>query len=187
MSLGHAGALEHCLFLNGYAGRCEVARDQVGDGDDMAHRAVAAGPGLGGLDLCIRRLDATIGELGIEGIEDAVPMSFDGIGEVLHRFEAATTGPAVPTRQQRLGLLAGVGQPEDLALAVLDTVSTVGLKVEATQMEVGSGGWPALTGSGLSPVRSQKRISDFLIRSLSSSPCRLWLQQRPNERGSMSG
>jgi hypothetical protein len=37
----------------------ELARDQVGDGDEMAHGAVAAGLGLGGLNLCIRRLDTT--------------------------------------------------------------------------------------------------------------------------------
>ncbi len=41
----------------------ELARDQVGDGDEMAHGAVAAGLGLGRLNQPIRRLDAAVGEL----------------------------------------------------------------------------------------------------------------------------
>ncbi len=114
----------------------ELARDQVGDGDEVAHGAVAARLGLGGLDLCIRRLDTPIGQSGVEGVEDAVPMGFDGLGEVLHRLEAAAPGPAVPACEQRLGLLAGVGQAEDLAQALLDAVGTVGLEVEAAQIDV---------------------------------------------------
>ncbi len=54
----------------------EFARVRVGDGDEMAHGAVAAGLGLGSLNQPIRRLDTAVGELGIKGVEDAVPMGF---------------------------------------------------------------------------------------------------------------
>jgi hypothetical protein len=47
----------------------ELTRDQVGDGDEVAHGAAAAGLGLGGLD-------AAVGEPGVEGVEDAVPMRY---------------------------------------------------------------------------------------------------------------
>jgi hypothetical protein len=49
----------------------ELARNQVGDGDEMAHGAVAASLGLGGLDLGVGDLDAAVGELGIKGVKDA--------------------------------------------------------------------------------------------------------------------
>ena len=51
---------------------------------------------------------------------------------------------------------------------------------------LGSGGWPVLTGSGLAPGGSQKGVSDWLIRSLSSPPSRLCLAQRAYDRGHSS-
>lgn len=121
--------------LKGEAGRLsELAGDEVGDGDQVPGGAMAVG--LGGLDLCIRRLDTAVGELGIEGVEDAVPMGFGGLGEILHRCEAAAPGPAVPACEQRLGVLAGVDQAEDLAQAFLDPVDTAGLEIEAAQIDV---------------------------------------------------
>jgi len=46
-----------------------------------------------------------------------------------------------------------------------------------------SRGWPFLNGSGLAPGGSQKGVSDALVLSLSSSPSRLCLAQRNDDRG----
>ena len=84
----------------------EFAGNQVGDGDQVPDRTVTASLGLGGLDQRVGSLDAAVGELGVEGIEDAGPVLLEGLGDLLDGFEAATPGPGIPLVEERLGLLA---------------------------------------------------------------------------------
>ena len=81
----------------------------------MAGCPVAAGPGLGGLDEWIDRLDAAVGEPGIERIEDAWPVILECLGHRLDRLQAATARPAVPLVEERLGLHRALSAVEDLA------------------------------------------------------------------------
>jgi hypothetical protein len=108
----------------------EFAGNPVSDGDQVPDGAVAAGLGLGGLDQRVGALDAAVGELGVEGIEDAGPVVLEGLGDLLDGVESATTGPGIPLVQERLGLLAAGGAVEDLPQALLDAEGTVSLEVE---------------------------------------------------------
>ena len=76
---------------------------------------VAAGPGFGGLDERIDRLDTTVGEPGIERIEEARPVLLKRLSHRFDRFQAATAPPAVPSVEERLGLRRALSAVEDLA------------------------------------------------------------------------
>ena len=100
----------------------------------MARRSVSAGLGLCGLDERIGCFDAAIGELGIEGVEDALPVRLDGAGDVFDGFEAAAASPAVPAFEQGLGLGGAVGAAEDLTQGLFDAEGAMGFEVEALEV-----------------------------------------------------
>jgi hypothetical protein len=76
----------------------EFAGNQVSDGDQVPDGAVAAGLGLGGLDQRVGALDAAVGELGVEGIEDAGPVVLEGLGDLLDSYWGQTTISVSPGR-----------------------------------------------------------------------------------------
>ena len=112
----------------------ELAGDEVGDGNQMAGGAVTAGLGLSGLNATVGSLDAGVGELGIEGVEDAFPVVFERLGDLLDRFDATTSCPAVPALEQRLCALAIGGGMEDLAQRLLDAEGAVGFEIETFEV-----------------------------------------------------
>jgi len=112
----------------------EFAGDEVGDGDQMLDGSVTAGFGLGGLDQRVGCLDAAVGELGVEGVEDAGPVILEGRGDLFDGFEAAATCPGVPLVEEHLGVRAVGGAVEDLAQGFLDAEGAVGLEVELLQV-----------------------------------------------------
>ena len=114
----------------------ELARDKVGDGDQVAGGAVATGLGLGGLDERVGCFHAAVGQFGVEGVEDAVPVGLEGGGDLLDRGQAAAARPAVPLRQQWLCRVAIGGGAEDLAQGFFDPESAVGLEVQALEIGV---------------------------------------------------
>jgi hypothetical protein len=107
--------------------------NEVGDGDQMPGRAVTAGLGLRGLNLAVGGLDPGIGEPGIESIEDSFPVVFEALGNLLDGLDAATSCPAVPALEQRLGALSIGGGVEDFAQRLLDAESAVSLEVETSE------------------------------------------------------
>ena len=112
----------------------EFAGDEVGDGDQMLDGSVTAGFGLGGLDQRVGCLDAAVGELGVEGVEDAGPVILEGRGDLFDGFEVAATCPGVPLVEEHLGVRAVGGAVEDLAQGFLDAEGAVGLEVELLQV-----------------------------------------------------
>jgi len=76
---------------------------------------VAAGPGFGGLDERIDRLDTVVGEPGIERIEEAWPVLLKRLGHRFDRLQAATVRLAVPSVEERLGLRRALSVVEALA------------------------------------------------------------------------
>jgi len=108
----------------------QSACDEVGDGDQMTGGAVAPGFGLGGLDERVGRFDPGVGELGVEGVEDSLPVLLEGGGDLLDRLQAAAPGPAVPALEQRCGLGWGGGGAEDRAQGLLDAIGAVGLQIQ---------------------------------------------------------
>ena len=84
----------------------EFSGDEVGDGDQVFGGGVAARLGLSSLDQRIGRLDAAVGELGIEGVEDAGPVVLEGLGDLLDGLESAAACPGVPLVEEHLGVLA---------------------------------------------------------------------------------
>jgi hypothetical protein len=54
----------------------------------------------------------------------------EGLSDLLHRLEPAAPGPAIPARDQRLGLCGAAGDAEDLAQGLLNLEGAVGLEVE---------------------------------------------------------
>ena len=114
----------------------ELAGNEVGDGDQMLGRAVATGLGLSGLDERVGTFDPAVGQLGVEGVEDAVPVGLEGLGDLFDWLQAATARPAVPLRQQRPGRVAIGGAAEDLAQRFFDLEGAVGLEIEALEIGV---------------------------------------------------
>jgi len=76
---------------------------------------VAAGPGFGGLDERIDRLDTAVGEAGIERIEEAWPALLKCLGHRFDQLQAATARPAVPSVGEQLCLCRALSAVEDLA------------------------------------------------------------------------
>ena len=83
----------------------ELARNQIADGDQMAGGAIAACFGLGRLDEGIAAFDATVGEPGIEGIEDALPVVLQTQGDLFDGFDPAAPRPGIPLVKQGRGRL----------------------------------------------------------------------------------
>jgi len=98
----------------------ELAGDQVSDGDQMPGGTVAAGLGLGGLDDRIDGFDPAVGEPGVEGVEDSLPVILEGLGDPLEGFEAAAARPLVPALEQRLRCLPIGSGAEDLTQRLFD-------------------------------------------------------------------
>ena len=113
----------------------ELACHQVRDCDQMSGGALASGLGFGGLDKGIGGLDASVGEFGVKGIENAMPVLLEGFGDFFDRFEAAATSPAVPALKERLSLAWALCAAKDLAQAFLDAECAVGFEVQGSEIE----------------------------------------------------
>lgn len=101
----------------------------------MPGGSVTSRLGFCGLDEGIGGLDATVGELRLEGVEDALPVVLKRLGDLLDRFEAAAASPAVPAIEEDLGVGRGLGGAENFAQAFLDAKSAVGFEVEVAEID----------------------------------------------------
>lgn len=82
----------------------QLARHQVGYGDQVANRGIAAGASLCRLDQGVGPLDPTVVEAAFEPGQNPRPVPADGLGSVLNRFKSAAHGPAIPLGEGRFGL-----------------------------------------------------------------------------------
>src|SRR5215472_17255096 len=91
------------------SGQLEVdfASDQVGDGDEIAQRAIAMSFGLCGLNEAVDGLDEAVGNLGIEPSQNTVAVPLDGARDFLDRLEARADGPAVPAIEHEFAPVSG--------------------------------------------------------------------------------
>jgi hypothetical protein len=65
--------------------------------------------------MAVSGLDVGVGQLVVEGVEDAFPVVLEALGDLFDRLDAAASSPAVPSLQQGLGTGAIGGGVEDLA------------------------------------------------------------------------
>jgi hypothetical protein len=113
-----------------------LAGEQVSEGDQMPGGTVAAGLGFGGLDDRIGGFDPAVGESGVEGVEDSLPVVLEGLGDPLEGFEAAAARPLVPALEQRLRGLPIGSAAEDLTQRLFDPKGPVRLEVQALEIGV---------------------------------------------------
>src|SRR5262245_18566776 len=80
------------------SGQAEVdfARNQVGDGDEIAEGAVSAGFGLGGLHEAVDAFDQAVSDSAVEPGQDAIAVLVNRAGRLLYRVKPRSDRPAVP-------------------------------------------------------------------------------------------
>ena len=69
------------------------------DGDEIALGAIAACPGLGGLDHAVCPFQDALVDSGIEAAKDALPVALDRIGGLFDGLQPAVGCPKVPLLQ----------------------------------------------------------------------------------------
>src|SRR4029453_812383 len=106
--------------------------NQVGDGNEVAQRAVAACLSLGGLDEAVDALDQAVGDVAVEPGENAIAMLLDGARCLLDRFESRPDRPAVPAIEK-----PGAPVPVRLAIDLLegeaDPIGACGFQMQPRQ------------------------------------------------------
>lgn len=81
----------------------QLARNQIGHGDQIANRSVSPGPSFCSLDDRIGTLHSAVIGMSVEPGQDAAPMTTNGSGGILHRLQATTDCPVVPALQALFG------------------------------------------------------------------------------------
>src|ERR1700687_1098953 len=109
----------------------ELAGNEIGDGDEVLGRAVAACSALRCLNRAAEGLEDPVGDLAREPAQHAVPVLLDGAAELDDRREARADRPGVPAPQAGLGLPGGV--PVQLRESELDAVGAAGPCVHACE------------------------------------------------------
>lgn len=114
----------------------EFASDQVGHEDEVTGFAISSGARLGSLDQAVDRLDRAIAQGAVKAVEDAIPVGFQGQGELLEGRQLAAARPSEPGGQLLFGFGPRGRRREDVAQGLLHAERAAGLEMHARQLMV---------------------------------------------------
>ena len=111
----------------------ELGAQQVGDGDQVVVGGITFRPCLGGLDLCVHRLDEAVAQAAAEVLDDASPVLVQGGTQTLERRQPAAARPADPPVQLVPGPLMRTRCRVEAAQRLLQAPRTGRLQAAALQ------------------------------------------------------
>ena len=114
----------------------EPGGDQVGHEDEVARFAIASGARLGRLDQAVDRLHGSIAQGAVEAVEDAVPVSLQGQGELLEGRQPAAARPLDPAGKLLFGCAPRVRHRKDISQGLLHAERAACLQMHARQLMV---------------------------------------------------
>ena len=114
----------------------ELGCDQIGHEDEAACFAISSGAGLGRLDQPVYGFDRAIAKRAVEAVEDAVPVSFQGKGELFEGGQFAAARPSEPGGELFFGPGPCGRRREDVAQGFLQAKCPARLEMHARQLMV---------------------------------------------------